>query len=145
MKPIFFLFLFVTLFVNCKKGKTDQEKIKDYVDANHLVGSFTSSGLFVVVDQPGSGGNPTINNIVKVEYAGQLLDGTRFDATATGVPIEFPLQQVILGWQEGIPKFQKGGYGKLIIPSALGYGSSAVGKIPANSVLLFNVSLIDWR
>lgn len=69
---------------------------------------------------PVPGGNPALANTVKVEYTGYLLDGTHFDATEVGKPIEFGLSQVILGWQEGIPKFQKGGKGKLIIPECIG-------------------------
>ena len=53
----------------------------------------------------------------------------------------FPLSNVIQGWQEGIPLFSEGGSGVLLIPSALGYGGQAVGSIPANSVLIFEVSL----
>jgi FKBP-type peptidyl-prolyl cis-trans isomerase FkpA len=50
---------------------------------------------------------------------------------------------VIQGWQEGIPLFSEGGSGILIIPSALGYGNQAIGNIPRNSVLIFEVNLID--
>ena len=57
--------------------------------------------------------------------------------------ITFPLSGVIQGWQEGIPLFKEGGSGILLIPSALGYGSQSVGTIPANSVLIFDINLID--
>ena len=144
MKNLFVLVALVVLFSYCKKGKTDRQKIEEFVAANNLQGEFTPSGLYFTVDIVGTGGNPTINNTVKVEYTGKLLDGTKFDGTQAGAPIEFPLSQVILGWQEGIPKYQKGGKGKLIIPSNLGYGNRAVSSIPANSVLVFDVFLVDW-
>ena len=50
---------------------------------------------------------------------------------------------MIQGWQEGIPLFSEGGIGKLLIPSALGYGNRSVGNIPENSVLIFDVELMD--
>ena len=63
--------------------------------------------------------------------------------TVASLIITFPLSGVIQGWQEGIPLFKEGGSGILLIPSALGYGSQSVGSIPANSVLIFDINLID--
>ena len=145
MKNLIWIVLILAIFPFCKKAKTDKQKIDEYVAANNLKGEFTSSGLYFTVDVIGTGANPSVSNTVKVEYTGYLLDGTKFDATAAGAPVEFSLSQVILGWQEGIPKYNKGGKGKLIIPSALAYGSSAMGSIPANSVLVFDIYLVDWH
>ncbi|MCX6188380.1 MAG: FKBP-type peptidyl-prolyl cis-trans isomerase [Bacteroidetes bacterium] len=145
MRNFILLLCATILFPFCQKGKTDREKMDEYVAAQNLHGQYTSTGLYYTVDVPGTGGNPKVSNTVKVEYSGYLLDGTKFDGTASGSPIEFGLSQVILGWQEGIPQFQKGGKGKLLIPSALGYGSRSAGSIPANSVLVFDVYLVDWH
>ncbi len=145
MRNVILILCLGLLFASCTKRKTDREKIDAYVAAQNLHGQYSSSGLYYVITTPGTGGNPTLSNTVKVEYTGYLLDGTKFDGTAAGAPIEFGLSQVILGWQEGIPLFQKGGKGKLVIPSALAYGSRAIGSIPANSVLEFEVNLVDWH
>ncbi len=145
MKNIFWMLCIVILFPFCKKGKTDKQKIEEYVAANNLKGEFTSSGLYFTIDFPGVGSNPALNDTIKVEYNGYLLDGTPFDHTLTGTPVEFSLNQVIKGWQEGIPKYKKGGKGKLIIPSNLGYGSNKVGDIPKNSVLVFDIYLVDFH
>jgi len=61
------------------------------------------------------------------------------------LPREFSLAGVIKGWQEGIPKIGKNGKIKLMIPSALGYGASEFGSIPANSVLIFDIELDSFR
>lgn len=136
----------VSLFLGaCKRDEKENKKIKDYVAANGLKGQFTESGLFYTTDTGGYGGYPTSTSTVKCEYTGYLLDGTKFDGTTAGYPIEFKLTQVIEGWQEGIPKYQKGGKGKLIIPSKLGYGGASQGGIPANSILVFDVYLVDWK
>ncbi len=136
----------VVVFTSCKKQTDiDRKKMDDYISKNHLTGTYTPEGVFVVIDVEGQNGHPTVSNTVKVAYSGTLLDGTVFDATATGTFIEFPLSQVISGWQIGIPKFQKGGKGKLIIPSELGYGSNGAGSIPSNAVLVFDITLADWK
>ena len=79
---------------------------------------------------------------VRASYSGYFTDGTVFDySPAAG--IEFDLQSVIPGWTEGIPYFKEGGYGKLLIPSALAYGTKGTGGIPPNSVLIFDVALLE--
>lgn len=144
MKRWMILFCLIGVFAGCKREKKQRSAIEDYAKTHNLNGQFTSSGLYYVIETEGTGGHPPSTSTVTVEYKGTLLDGTQFDATPFGKPAEFSLDQVIQGWQEGIPKFQKGGRGKLIIPSALGYGKQAQTKIPANSVLVFDIYLIDW-
>lgn len=142
------LFL-VLIFSGCEKvdqDALDQERIERYLADNNLVAQKTSSGLHYIIEDPGSGGAPTVNNIVTVYYEGFLLDGTVFDGVdRPNNPLSLNLWQTIQGWQEGIPLFEKGGKGKLIIPSAMGYGNQEVGIIPKNSVLVFDIELVDWQ
>ncbi len=123
----------------------DIKKIEEYLKENNLTAESTASGLHYIIEEPGSGGHPSLkdNDEVTVNYKGYLLDGTIFDQT-NGTPISFGLQQVILGWQEGIPLFQKGGKGKLFIPSGLAYGTSGSGAIPPRTPIAFDVELIDF-
>ena len=87
---------------------------------------------------------PTSSSYVTVVYKGYLTDGNVFDQSkSTGLGIS--LTNVIKGWQEGIPYFKVGGKGKLLIPSALGYGAQTQGNIPANSVLIFDITLLDAK
>ena len=97
--------------------------------------------MFYVIDNVGAGGNPNSSSNVTVIYKGYLLDGSVFDqSNPTGVTLN--LSNVIQGWREGIPYFKiGGGKGKLLIPSALGYGDQAKSSIPANSVLIFDIQL----
>jgi FKBP-type peptidyl-prolyl cis-trans isomerase FkpA len=69
-----------------------------------------------------------------------LLDGTVFDQSTNG--ISFGLNQVILGWREGITYFKEGGKGILLIPSDLGYGDRGSGSIPGGAALVFDINLI---
>lgn len=137
----------VSLIVfSCKKKQREAEKqdeaIKTYISDQGLNATPTGSGLYYVIETQGSGQNPNSNSNVKVAYKGYFLDGEVFDESpAAG--ITFNLQGVIEGWTEGIPYFKKGGTGKLLIPSALGYGENDHNGIPGNSVLIFDINLID--
>jgi len=128
--------------------KKEAGLIDAYIADNNLKVEQTESGLYYIIDKPGTGGFPKPGQKVKVHYTGTLLDGSEFDSSVDRGPFEFDLGRgrVIKGWDEGIPKFQKGGSGKLIIPSTLGYGSRPQGpKIPANSTLVFEIELLDFQ
>lgn len=121
----------------------DTKKIQDYLTDNNLVAQSTASGLHYIIEEPGTGGNPNLNSEVTVKYKGYLLNGNVFDETGD-TPVTFPLGNLILGWQEGIPKLKKGGKGKFLLPSVLGYGRSGSGSIPGNSVIIFEIELVNF-
>jgi FKBP-type peptidyl-prolyl cis-trans isomerase FkpA len=100
------------------------------------------SGLYYVDEETGTGKNPNPSSTVRVAYSGYFIDGQVFDESNLE-GITFGLNQVIQGWTMGIPFFKEGGRGKLLIPSELAYGSSPRSGIPANSVLIFDIHLID--
>jgi FKBP-type peptidyl-prolyl cis-trans isomerase FkpA len=156
----FFAFaLLILIAASCSKddtvdyGPIDDKIIKDYLAANNLTAESTSSGLYYIITTPGSTIHPTINNEVKVKYKGYLTDGSIFDQSTytANKPATLPLNGLVKGWQEGLPFIGVGGQIKLLVPSALGYGStqktnSTTGKIivPANSVLIFDIDLQDF-
>jgi FKBP-type peptidyl-prolyl cis-trans isomerase len=118
------------------------EQIEKYIKDNNLVAEKTVHGVYYVIESPGSADRPTISNTVIMNYRGYFLDQKEFDK---GDKVEFPLFQLIEGWQIGIPKFGKGGKGKLLVPSRLGYGSGGRGSIPPNAILIFDIELLDWK
>jgi FKBP-type peptidyl-prolyl cis-trans isomerase len=107
------------------------------------------SGLKYSVLKKGDGSiTATKGDVVRMHYTGWLTDGTVFDSSVTrGEPFVFELGrgEVIKGWDEGVALMGKGDKLKLTIPSELGYGARATGKIPANATLVFEVELLDVR
>ena len=104
----------------------------------------TESGLQYEVLSEGDGEKPVATDVVKVHYKGTLLDGTEFDSSyARNEPTTFPLNRVIAGWTEGLQLMSVGSKYKFTIPSELAYGDRDLGKIPANSTLVFEVELLE--
>ena len=105
----------------------------------------TESGLQYKVITEGTGATPGDSDIVKVDYTGTLLDGTKFDSCVDrGQPLEFPINAVIPGWTEMLKLMKVGGKVTAWIPSDLAYGPHGRGpQIPGNSLLVFEMELID--
>jgi peptidylprolyl isomerase len=105
----------------------------------------TASGLQYQVLQAGNGDrHPTATSTVRVHYHGTLINGTVFDSSVErGETISFPLNRVISGWTEGVQLMKAGDKFRFFIPSGLGYGNRSTGKIPAGSVLIFDVELFE--
>lgn len=120
----------------------DEEIIKKFITDNNIQALRHESGVYYQIIKPGTGNiTYTGNTRVTVNYVGKFLSGTGFDQSAA--PVSFNLGGVIVGWQIGVPLIQKGGKIRLIIPSGYAYGVNARQGIPANSILDFDIELID--
>ncbi|WP_410473178.1 FKBP-type peptidyl-prolyl cis-trans isomerase [Faucicola mancuniensis] len=106
----------------------------------------TASGLQYEVLKEGNATKPKATDRVSVKYEGKLLNGQVFDSTekSGGQPVEFPLNQVIAGWTEGLQLMGEGAKYRFYIPSNLAYGEQGApqGGIEPNSVLIFDVELL---
>lgn len=119
----------------------DLKAIEAYAQTNGLVVRRTNSGLSYGLTKTGKGTPPKPGATVKVAYEGYLPDGTVFDQSEK---FEFTLgaAKVIEGWEEGLQYFAPGSEGWLLVPSKLAYGPVPVGKVPANSVLIFKIKVL---
>ena len=104
----------------------------------------TSSGLQYEHLSSGKGAKPHLDATVVVHYEGKLSTGKVFDSSIQrGTPAEFGLTQVIPGWTEGLQLMKVGGKTRFFIPPDLGYGPGGTRGIPPNSVLIFEVELLE--
>ena len=98
----------------------------------------------VVQSGPAGGVSPDRNDLVKVDYEGKLVDNSVFDSSfARGAPAVFTPEEVVKGWTEALQKMRVGDEWLLYVPPELGYGERSSPKIPANSVLIFRLKLLD--
>jgi FKBP-type peptidyl-prolyl cis-trans isomerase FkpA len=150
MKNIIVISLLCLIGLSCKKNEKTEElqfqediaTIEKYLEENNLEALKTESGVYYIINTQGNGPSPTKYSDVKVAYTGYYTNGKTFDqSSSTG--IVFNLQQVIQGWTDGIPMFKEGSGGTLLIPSKLGYGPKGNSSIPGNTVLLFDIELLE--
>ena len=129
------------------EGETNLKKADEFLAKNKKENSDikeTPTGLQYRVLREGNGDSPVAEDRVKVHYAGKLIDGTQFDSSyERGDPTEFGLNQVIKGWTEGLQLMKVGAKYEFFIHPKIAYGSRPRPTIPANSVLIFEVELLD--
>jgi FKBP-type peptidyl-prolyl cis-trans isomerase FkpA len=133
-----------------KTPASEAAQMQAYCAGNGITPAVHSSGLFYQILSPGSGATATVNSRVVITYTGKLLDGSIFDqrttpnnTQASGPEGPWALSQLIEGWRTGIPLIQKGGHILLVVPSSMGYLCSDYGIIPGNSILFFDITLVD--
>jgi len=109
------------------------------------VNGLSASGLKVEILMEGKGAEVKLGDTVTLNYVGSLLNGTKFDSSIDrNAPFVFPVgkDRVIKGFDEGVLGMKVGERRKLTIPPSLGYGSTALTLIPANSTLVYEVELL---
>jgi len=122
-----------------------QEKVKTQKVKNPKTVK-TASGLEYTIKEKGNGKKAQPGDKVVVHYTGKLTNDTVFDSSVSrGQPFTFKLGagQVIKGWDEAFQILQVGDKATIKFGPELGYGDRAMGKIPANSTLIFDVELLD--
>lgn len=149
MKKILLLTGLISLVLGTACNKEDQadidrQAIQQYLADNNLSATEHESGIFYIIDPPGTGGHPKLEDQVTVKYKGYYLDGVVFDQTTGSQTAKFRLGDLIEGWKIAIPLLEKGGKGTFWIPSALAYGPNPPSPVRANAVMVFEIELIDF-
>ncbi len=127
------------------QAATDNRLITEMIANGKLDTTGSVGGLYYKMLKEGTGRQVRVTDTVTAYYKGSLLNGEIFDQTKDK-PASFPLGRLIKGWQVGLSLCRVGGKIQLIIPSSLGYGiRSRSSKIPVNSVLVFEIEVVDAR
>jgi len=143
------LSFFIVIFSGCSdngckpvKPESEDGQMMAYATAKGYAVTKHSTGMYYQILNAGAGPTPTLSSKVYVTYTGKRLDDTIFDQST--VPVSFGLSQLIEGWQIGLQLIKKGGSLRLIVPSSMAYGCTGSGSIiPANSILYFDITLVD--
>jgi len=123
---------------NLEKGKEFIAKYSKGPDVKE-----NESGFYYKVIEEGSGPVPKETDTVSVEYTGKKIDGTVFFSTSsTGQPAEFPMSNVIPGWQAALKEMPVGSTWEIVLPAELGYGNRTVSDvIGPGETLIFKMTL----
>jgi len=128
---------------------SEQFIVQGYLDSNDIQATKHPAGFYYSIQNPGTGTDSVeLCHQIFINYKGKLANNSVFDE---GKGSFFVLGALIEGWRKGIPLIKKGGKITLYIPPSLGYGSNPVENgsgqviIPANSMLIFDIELLDHR
>lgn len=163
----FFLFIVLVSFASCKEDnrnpyfvtpeqieaqkKIDEETIRKYFRANNVDTTKVvrlNSGLYILTKKAGEGDLIKPRQYAEVNYIGRNISNDVFDSSfRSGKPFSVLVGagQVIKGWDEGLQHMRQGEEANLYIPSYLGYGYYGSGSIPPNSVLIFEIDVLQVR
>jgi FKBP-type peptidyl-prolyl cis-trans isomerase FkpA len=135
---------------NAVAPAAEGQKVQDYLTTNSITATKHKSNMYYQIITPGTGGSPNQCSTVLVNYTLKLTNGTTVPQGSGDHA--FNLQGLIPAWIQGIPLLQKGGSIRLFVPPSLGYGGTdqidPITKnvtIPANSILIFDINLVDFQ
>lgn len=135
----------------CKKDKgctpkpaaSEIPQMEAFASANGITATAHPSGLYYQIIDMGTGPKANASSRISITYTGKLMNGQTFDEQLTPNGAPWALSGLIEGWIIGIPLINEGGHIKLLIPSSLAYGCERYYEIPGNSVLYFDIHLVD--
>lgn len=104
-----------------------------------------SSGLQYEILEQGRGRRPQLTDYVEVRYKGYLPDGTVFDNNYLRSPAVFRVSSAIEGWQQALLRMREGAKWRIYLPPYLAFGDKQVGKIPPNSVVIYEIKLLKIK
>ena len=142
------LVVFAVPLLRAQREKLPDEDL-EFVEKNFPEAKKTSNGIRYIIQQEGKGDTPQPGDIIKLMYAGRLLNGTMFDQNINREhPFTFRLgrNSVIEGWEEILQDMKRGERRVVIIPPELGYGMrGSPPRIPGNATLVFLIELLDFK
>ncbi|MGV0034617.1 MAG: FKBP-type peptidyl-prolyl cis-trans isomerase [Candidatus Azotimanducaceae bacterium WSBS_2022_MAG_OTU7] len=128
------------------QGSQDLGQAYLYTNAQKPGVKVMASGLQIEIIKSGEGRSPSATSNVLTHYHGTFINGDVFDSSVDrGTPAGFPVNRVIAGWTEALQMMKEGDKWRLVLPPEIAYGErgAAGGRIPPNTVLVFEVELIE--
>jgi FKBP-type peptidyl-prolyl cis-trans isomerase len=98
----------------------------------------TAAGTYYKDLVVGTGATLTGNTVIVMSYLGMLKNAAAF---ASEIKQTVALGSLVGGLQDAMPGMKVGGERLIVVPSRLGFGAAAVGSVPPNSTLVFDVKL----
>lgn len=147
-KPFLFFFLIVLVCSSCMSYSDEEKKhydaiIQRHVDSLHLQMNHFNDGLYYKIIKEGTGNRKIeYNDKVTFYYTGSFLNGKVFQKKTKKEALTFKVNELIAGWQEALMLIKEGGQIQVIIPPQLGYGDKKTELIPANSVLVYDLTVV---
>ena len=120
--------------------ETDIEIIDEYLSENNIDAQTDSTGIRYIINKKGTGKPVNPCSRVSITYLGKLLSGKVIDLKKE--PVSYSLDELIVGWQIGIPKINEGGAITLFVPSGYAYGKNGAEGIPPYSNIIFQINLL---
>lgn len=142
-------FIFLSLLISGCQTYSDNdvdkfdEQIQAYLKKNDIECESSSSGLYYKIINEGNGNIVQTKDIVQFTYKGTFIDGKVFDEQKE--PVEFEVGALIAAWKEIMLKLREGGEAFIVAPPQLGYGSHKLEDIPSNSILVYELKVIEVK
>lgn len=128
--------------ISAKRAAQQQEYLENFKKEKGV--KELDNGALIQLSRAGKGKTPKADDTIKVHYTGTLIDGTKFDSSIDrGEAFQTKLTDVIPCWTKAMQQMKKGARAKVVCPPETAYGNRPVGQIPANSVLVFDVEMIE--
>jgi len=128
--------------ISAKREAEQQEYLANFKKEKGV--KTLDNGAMIKLSRAGKGKTPKADDTVKVHYTGTLIDGTKFDSSRDrGEAFQTKLTDVIPCWTKAMQQMKRGARAKVVCPPETAYGSRPVGQIPSNSVLVFDVEMIE--
>jgi len=144
------LILFLVFAISSCTSYSEQElkefdlEISTYLKEKKIDAERTETGLYYHIIEEGDGPEIPFDAIITVNYKGYLTNGRAFDSQL-GEPVELHLKRLVKGWREAMLYMNVGTKAQLFIPPHLGYQVQEKEGIPANSVLIFDIHILELK
>lgn len=147
MRNLIFSLAGLVLLISCSTYSEDEKssfnnQAEEYAKKHHWNYEVLDGGLILEVLEKGTGTEKIqAGSEIEISYKGTLPNGKKFDQTEPGKPLQSNLKGLIGGFQLGLLEQVAGTKLRLVIPPQLGYGDEALEGIPANSTLIFEITI----